>query len=64
MAANDEKYSIENGLLIKADGDKKTVIMQIQDMEKIEVPEGVTNLVVALDGEKCKEIILPASLKN
>ena len=64
VAANDEKYSIENGLLIKADGDKKTVIMQIQDMEKIEVPEGVTNLVVALGGEKCKEIILPASLKN
>lgn len=64
VPANDTRYSIVNGMLIKTEGDKKTVIMQVQDMEKVEVPEGVTDLAVALDGAKCKEIILPESLKN
>ena len=64
VAANDTMYSVVNGLLIKTAGDKKVVILQAQDMEKVDVAEGVTDLAVAVGGSKCKEITLPASLKN
>ncbi len=63
VSENDNKYDFVNGLLIKTEGENKTVIMQDADMEKIEVPEGVTEVAVKLGSEKCEEIILPLSLK-
>ena len=60
---HDSKYAYVNGLLIKTEGENKTVIMQDADMEKIEVPEGVTEAAVKLGSEKCREIILPLSLE-
>lgn len=64
VAANDTMYSVVNGLLMKTAGDKKIVILQTQDVEKVDVAEGVTDLAVAVGGSTCKEITLPASLKN
>ncbi len=60
---NDSKYSYINGLLIKTEGENKIVMMQDGGMEKVEVPEGVTEVAVKLGNDKCREIILPLSLK-
>lgn len=60
---NDSRYAFVNGLLIKTVGTDRTVIMQNADMEKVEVPEGVTEAAVELGSEKCREMILPLSLR-
>ncbi len=60
----DTTYSYVNDLLIKTGADKKTVIMQRKDVEKVVVPEGVTTVAVVLGGLNCKEITLPATLKE
>lgn len=67
---NDPVYSVEKGLLIKTEAGGKKVILQTEDMEKIAVPEGVTEVAAALGnaaagaGGICKEVILPESLKT
>lgn len=67
---NDAVYAIENGLLLKKDGDRKKVLMQTEKMERIVVPEGVTDVMTMLGGSVygetciCKEVILPKSLKK
>lgn len=60
----DTTYSYVNDLLIKTEADKKTVMMQRKDVEKVVVPEGVTNVAVVLGGLNCKEITLPTTLKE
>lgn len=60
----DTTYSYVNDLLIKTEADKKTVMMQRKDVEKVVVPEGVTNVAVVLGGLNCKEITLLTTLKE
>lgn len=58
----DTKYTVQNGLLIKKEGDSRIVIKQDDNMNKIEIPEGVTDVAVLVGGDTCEEIIFPASL--
>lgn len=63
--ANNPACGIENGLLIKTTDTEKIVMLQLsQNVEKVIIPEGVTNVAVFVGGKKCKEIIFPASLKK
>ncbi len=55
-------YSIENQLLLKKTGNKKIVIMQLADIANITVPENVTDIAIALGGNKCTSITLPSTL--
>lgn len=63
VPADDSKYAFVNGLLIKKEGTEQIVMMQKEDMENIEVPEGVTEVAVRLGGPTCRNIRLPISLK-
>ena len=63
VTENGSKYAFVNGLLIKKEGSEQIVMMQNADVEKIEVPEGVTEVAIRLGGEKCREISLPLTLK-
>lgn len=45
---NDPVYSIVSGLLIKKEGTEQRVILQNTDTNTIEVPEGVTDIIVSL----------------
>ncbi|MDD6069730.1 MAG: leucine-rich repeat domain-containing protein [Clostridiales bacterium] len=58
----DTKYTVQNGLLIKTVGDSRIVIKQDDNMNKIEIPEGVTDVAVFVGGQTCEEIVFPASL--
>lgn len=64
VAENDPIYSIENGLLIKKDGEEKIVIMQTADAENLIVPEGVTQIAVCIGRGEAKTIQLPTTLKK
>ena len=56
-------FVTEGGFLIKKEKAKRIVMMQMENIEKVVVPEGVTDISVEIGGNRCKEIILPTSLK-
>lgn len=62
VAKGNPSYLIENQLLLKKSGSKKTVIMQLADIANVIVPENVTDVAVALGGNKCTSITLPSTL--
>lgn len=62
VAQNNPVYSVQNSLLVKNDGNAKIVMMQTADVNKLTVPDAVTDVAVALGGNKCNTIIFPATL--
>lgn len=62
VAQNHPVYTVENDLLIKTTDTEKIVMMQLADAENIVVPEGVTDVAVAIGTGKTKSITFPASL--
>lgn len=56
---------LKNGLLIKTTDTEKIVMLQLsQNVEKVTIPEGVTNVAAFVGGKNCKEIVFPVSLKK
>lgn len=66
IAENDPMYSIENGLIVKTQGDNKTVIYQMEMYDGLEIPEGITSVAVALGSydNRYTKIVFPESLKS
>lgn len=62
VAQNNPVYSIQNSLFIKDDGNAKIVMMQTADVNELIIPDTVTDVAVALGGDKCNSIVFPATL--
>lgn len=62
VAQNNPVYSIQNSLLIKNDGTAKTVMMQTADVNKLIIPDTVTDVAVTLGDDKCNAVVFPATL--
>ena len=62
VAQGNPVYSVRNSLLIKNDGNEKIVMMQMEDVNELIIPEAVTDVAVALGGDKCNSIVFPTTL--
>lgn len=64
VAEDNPIYSIVDGFLIKTTDTDKIFMMQVTwNPENIVVPEGITEIGVAIGGDRCTKVILPKSLK-